>query len=200
MHSGWLLGFGIGTGMLLSGLALSSHPVASGSALMPDTGLEPASAATQRPAAARPAGRIGAVPVIVTAPSNLPLLEEDDEDHDARDARRRALDEKFRSASREARDEAWARVMESSVQAALDQVVTAAPVAVGKPDCRTRHCQFDVEWADRDTALTAASEVLAMLPGECARTITHIDDEQDEYDAYKSRVLLDCPRAAEPQR
>jgi hypothetical protein len=196
MHSRWLFALGIATGVLLSVLAGSTRAVERGARRTPDGGHEAASATTPPRALAAPS-RLAATPRL--SGPRLPE-EEEEEENRARYTRRQALDEAFRSASREARDEAWAEAMEKSVRAALDQVVAAAPVAVSKPDCRTQHCQFDLEWLDRDAALTAASDVLAMLPGECARTITHIDDEQDEYESYKSRVLLDCPRSAAPQR
>jgi hypothetical protein len=195
MHSRWLFALGIGTGVLLSGLAGSSHGVALGSALLQDKRLDAAGTPARARAPAAPS-RLGGTP----GPSTPPLPDDEDTYSAARYAQRRALDDAFRGASGEARDEAWAGAMEKSLELALDQVVAMAPVAVGKPDCRTQHCQVDLAWADRDAALAAASRVLAMLPGDCARTITHADDEQDDYDTYKSRILLDCPRSADAQR
>src|SRR5689334_16474083 len=113
MHSRWLFAFGIGTGMLLSGLVAGSQRVAFGAALTSDTGLEPVSAATAPHAlpdpsrfSSRPAHQ-GTGPSANSQAVSALLVPDDDEDDDsaAREAARREIEAGFQRASVEARDE-----------------------------------------------------------------------------------------------
>src|SRR5262245_20809552 len=139
MHSRWLFAFGIGTGMLLSGLVAGSQRVAFGAALTSDKGLESASVATEPHRLPDPsrfssprADQVAKAPrANRQAVGALPLPDDDDDgDSAARDAARRDIEAAFQRASGEARDEAWARAMEQSLGVALDRVVAVAPVAV----------------------------------------------------------------------
>jgi hypothetical protein len=207
MHPRLILAFGIGTGVLFSGLVAGSQRVACRTRQTQVRGFVPVSPAHKPLAPIAASAFFARGPHVSRAtpspnaerplPAGTPLPEEGEgeEEDNNQEGSRRALDAKFQAARGEARDDAWAAAMEKSLELALEKVIAFAPVAVGESDCRTHHCIFNIEWNDRDAALTAASDVLNMLPDECAATITHSDDEQDEYDTYKSRVLLRCPRS-----
>ena len=210
MRAGWVIVSGVASGFALAammGAARSTAARSDGAATSAAQGgtragdseaTLPSHPRPRGPDEGRLADDMGAMAGHVGAKAALGSVSaQHGEERDEDEAHRLELERAIALAELEARDAAWASSMEQALVVSFDEAVSVAPIAVGAPDCRKESCLVAVEWPDRDTAVELGPNVLTALPGQCTRTLTTFEEDEDDLDAYRTTVLLKCPRAVE---